>query len=166
MRIPIRKPGKYALLLPDPLLTEGKIAELKNKLSTLKNISKPKAMAEVARLAQTGDFSENAGYQFAKGKLRGINNGIITIERQLRQAVIIEPQQQTETVHISHKVTVMNNERKQTFHILGSSETNPAKGIISHNSPIGAALLGHKVGDTVTVVLAKGNVAYTILKIE
>jgi len=59
MRVPIRKPGKYTHLKPDPNLTEGKFNELKKKLERLK-ADQPDAIAEVRRLAEMGDFSENA----------------------------------------------------------------------------------------------------------
>lgn len=150
----------------DPLLTEGKLNELKNKLRRLKNISQPHAIEEVKRLAELGDFSENVEYQIAKGRLRGINDSILKIENQLKHAVIITPQKQIETVQIGHKVTVQSDNKARTYQILGSSETNPHKGIISYNSPIGAALIGRKVGDVVKTKVDHNEVAYKIIRIE
>ena len=175
MQVPYRKPGKYSQMKSDPLLTEGKILELKNKLDKLKNINQPRAIEEVKRLAELGDFSENVEYQLAKGRLRGINDGILKIENQLKHAVIISPQTQTDTVQIGHKVTVETGGKKKVYQILGSAETNPQKGIISHNSPIGAALIGKKVGEVVKISAQGGSasggkygkeIAYTIVGIE
>lgn len=163
MRVPYRKPGKFSQIKPDPLLTEAKFAELKNKLARLKSV-RPQAAAEVARLAEMGDFSENAEYQIAKGHLRGINLGILKLENQLNNAVIITPQKQTDTVQVGHTVTVAVNGKEKTYQILGSSETSPGKGIISHNSPIGAALVGRKVGETVKIRLADKEVEYRIVQ--
>ena len=166
MRVPYRKPGKYSQIKPDPLITKEKITELKNKLDKLKNVSQPRAIEEVKRLAELGDFSENVEYQIAKGRLRGINDSILRIENQIKNAVVISPQKQTDTVQVGHSVTIENNGLKKTYQILGSSETNPHKGIISHNSPIGSALIGRKVGETVKIKIGEKEVVYKITKIE
>lgn len=165
MRTPYRKPGKFSLIKPDPLMTEGKFAELKNKLARLKSVH-PQAAAEVRRLAELGDFSENVEYQIAKGRLRGINQGILDVGKQLQNAVIITPDEQTDTVQLGHKVTIADGDKQKTYLILGSSETNPQKGVISHNSPIGAALMGHRAGEAVTVKIGNKETVYKILKIE
>jgi transcription elongation factor GreA len=166
MQVPYRKPGKYSQIKSDPLLTEGKILELKNKLDKLKNISRPRAIEEVKRLAELGDFSENVEYQLAKGRLRGINDNILKIENQLKNAVVIPDQKQTNTVELGHKVTIQNNRGVVTFQILGSVETNPQKGIISHNSPIGSALIGRRVGEEFKIKINDKEIEYKIIKIE
>ena len=165
MRTPYRKPGKFSQMKQDPLLTKAKFIQLENKLARLKS-SHPGAAAEVKRLAEMGDFSENAAYQMAKGRLRGINSGIRSLENQLNRAEIITPQKQFDTVHIGHTVTIETDGREISYQILGSAETNPQKNIISHNSPIGAALLGHRVGETVHIQLADKEVGYRIMNIE
>lgn len=148
------------------MLTSEKLAELKNKLYRLKEHSRPTAAAEVTRLAELGDFSENAEYQLAKGRLRGINNAILRLEHQINQAIIIEPSANVDVVAIGHTVTVVSDGKQKTYQILGSSETRPERGIISHVSPVGSALLGHRVGDVVKINLAGKEVAYTIIKIQ
>lgn len=165
MQTPYRKPGKYTNLKPDPLITKGKFDKLKKELEKLKQI-KPAAAAETARLADLGDFSENAGYQFAKGRLRGINRRILELESQLDHAEIIETDTQTDTVALGHKVTVEVNGKQKIFQILGSAETDPSAGIISQHSPLGSALVGCKVGDKVRVKSGEREVEYKILKIE
>ena len=144
-------------------MTAEKFAELSRTLERLKQ-SRPAAAAEVARLALLGDFSENVEYQLAKGRLRGINQRILELEYQVDHAVIIEPSA-SGTVEIGSTVTVEVKGEEKIYQILGSSETDPAKGIISHTSPIGAALLGRKAGESVEVVVAKRNVQYKILAI-
>ncbi len=165
MQTPYRKSGKYSQTTPDPLLTQAKFSELKNKLEKLKKL-KPAAAAETARLADLGDFSENAGYQFAKGRLRGINRRILELENQLDNAVIIKTAKQTDEVTLGSSVTVEFNNKQKTFKILGSAETKPSAGIISHNSPLGAALVGSAIGDMVKVKLADREVEYKIINIE
>jgi len=100
MRTLDRKPGTYTHVKLDPLITGWKFDELKKKLETLKKVSQPKASNEVARLAEMGDFSENAAYQMAKGRLRGINNTIARLENQINHAVIIKTQDQKDTIEI------------------------------------------------------------------
>ncbi|HBF67355.1 MAG TPA: transcription elongation factor GreA [Candidatus Magasanikbacteria bacterium] len=166
MRTLDRKPGTYTHVKLDPLITGWKFDELKKKLETLKKVSQPKASNEVARLAEMGDFSENAAYQMAKGRLRGINNTIARLENQINHAVIIKTQDQKDTIEIGHTVTVESKGKQKKFQILGSTETNPSHGVISYTSPLGAVLMGHGVGDAVTVGLGDRKVSYTIVAIE
>ncbi len=165
MRVPYRKPGKQSQITLDPLMTSEKLAELQHKLNKLKKIQ-PQAVEEVKRLAELGDFSENVEYQLAKGRLRGINNAILRLDNQLHQAIIITPQIQKEVVQLGNTVTVENEGKQKIYQILGSSETDPKKGIISYNSPLGEALVGHKVSEVVTLKLAGKEAEYRILKIE
>ena len=166
MQTPQRKPGKYTNQKPDPYLTEAKFQELKDKLERLKKFSQPKAREEVKRLAEMGDFSENAAYQIAKGRLRGMNQAILDIADHLKRAVIITRNSQADRVVLGSMVTVEIDKKIKNFQILGSSETNPMSGIISHNSPIGSALLGARMGETVKISLPTGQKTFIILKIE
>ncbi len=124
-------------------MTGHKFAELKADLEGLKK-KQPHAASEVARLAELGDFSENVEYQQAKGRLRGILNAITRIEFQLNQAEIIEPSE-SGVVQIGSTVTVEVDGKEKTYTILGSSETDPGKNIISYTSPLGSVLLGKSV---------------------
>ena len=165
MQLPIRKPGKYTHLKPDQHLTEEKFNELKNKLEKLK-FNRPRLAEEVKKYASDGDFSENAAYQIAKGKLRGMNQKILEIENHLKRAVIIKPNKNSGLVQLGSNVTIHTGEKEKTFLILGSSETNPERGIISSHSPIGASLIGRKIGDQVKIKLADKEIEYKIIKIE
>ena len=78
----------------------------------------------------------------------------------------IKPNKNISMVQIGSSVTVMANNQEKTYLILGSSETNPQKGIISHNSPIGAALIGGKIGEKIKIKLANREIEYKIIKIE
>jgi len=164
MQVPRRKSDKYTHLKTDPHLTEEKFLELKSKLERLKNAC-PRLIEEVKRLAQDGDFSENAAYQIAKGRLRGVNQGILEIENQLKRAIIIKPQKNAETVQLGSTVTVEVKGKIKNYLILGSAETNPEKGIISHHSPIGSALMGRRMGAKINLQIAGKTVEYKIIKI-
>lgn len=164
MRLPFRKPGKYTQIKSDPIITRSKFEDLKNNLKKLKKV-RPEVVKEVARLAELGDFSENVEYQLAKGRLRGINSRILKLERQIADAQIISTTKNN-IIQIGSVVTIESDGKQKIYQILGSSETNPEKGIVSHSSPIGSALLNHEVGDMVSVKIADKQVDYKIIAIK
>lgn len=166
MRVPIRKAGQYTFSKPDPYMTQDKFTELTKNLVKLKEHVQPSLAEEVKRLALMGDFSENAAYQMAKGSLRGINQKIEDIEKQLAIAIIIKPNTENKTVQIGNFVTLEINKQKQIYHILGSSETNPETGVISYQSPLGKALINKKINDIVEIQVADVTVKYKIIKIN
>ena len=119
----------------------------------------------MSRLAELGDFSENVEYQLAKGRLRGINQRILELEFQVNRAEIIKPKS-SNVIQIGHTVTLQSGDKILVYQILGSSETNPQKGIISHTSPLGAALLGHRVGKKIIMKTTDEEIEYTVVKID
>ncbi len=147
MRVPTRKPGKYTDQTRDPHMTQAKFDELKAQLERMLK-ARPAQTAEVKHLAEMGDFSENAAYQIAKGRLRGLNQRIMETEDHLKYAQIITTGKDG-IIQLGSTVTIEQAGKQQTFTILGPTETNPVKGIISYKSPLGAALLGKRVGDLV-----------------
>lgn len=165
MRIPYRKPGIYSQMKQDPLLTADKLEDLKKKLEDLKK-SQPFAAAEVARLAELGDFSENAEYQMAKGRLRGINGGIFNLQKQIDSAILIESSDNTESIRIGNTVTLEMNGKIKKYKLLGSVESDPANGIISHNSPVGMALVGKKVDEEFEIERESGKIKCKIISIS
>ncbi len=164
MQVPHRKPGIYTHQKPDPFITQGRFDELTAKLKRLKQNKLP-AMEEVKRLAQTGDFSENHAYQHAKGRLRGINQRILDIESELNKAQIIDTKKHSETVTLGSFVTLETAGKARIYQILGSTQADPIKGIISHHSPLGSALMGKSVGDEIELKLEDKVVKYEIIKI-
>ncbi|MDO8625997.1 MAG: GreA/GreB family elongation factor [Candidatus Magasanikbacteria bacterium] len=146
-------------------MTKAKLNELNFELEKLKS-KRPAAASEVARLAELGDFSENAEYQLAKGRLRGINNAILRLDSQINNAEVIDLKSGGNTVQIGSRVSVEVKGREKTFQILGSVESNPQIGVISYLSPLGHALFGHKAGETVVFKIASGEASYRILAIN
>ncbi len=161
MQLPYRKPGKYSQAPFDPYLTQEKYDELSRKLERLFQ-KRPLAAQEVGRLAELGDFSENVEYQLAKGRLRRINEQILILENQLKQAKVIRTDHSSPFVELGDTLEVVVNGTTKTLTILGSSETDPTRGIISQHSPIGTALLGKRIGETVAIPIGKRTVTYTI----
>lgn len=162
MQIPKRRPGQYQSCRNDYHITQKRYAELEKQLAKhLKN--RPALIEEVRHLGSMGDFSENAAYQIAKGQLRSLNEKIMEIEDTLKHAKIIDcGKKNNNCVELGNTVTLKNNEKTVTYQILGATESNPSKGIISHLSPLGAALMGKSVGDEVMIRAVK----YKIVKIK
>ena len=168
MRLPTRKSELERLQnqKDDPYLTPAAIKRMQDELEDLEKRQRAPAAEEVARCAQMGDLSENAAYQYAKQNLRRINARIITLQERLKHAIPISDAPSDGTVHIGSKVKVRFRERELTFEILGSHESYPARGRISHVSPLGAALAGKRAGDRVSVKTDAGEMEYEILSIE
>ncbi len=148
------------MLDDDHYLTEEAIVRLKKRLEDLQKRELPAAVEEVRRTAEMGDFSENAAYQIAKGNLRRINGRILSLQEELKQAIPISKNKNASgRVQIGSTVVLRKKDRKEvTYQILGSRETNPSQGKISHVSPIGQALLGSVAGEEVA--------GYLILRVE
>ncbi len=166
MRLPTRKKELERMQANDldVHVTKEKLEQMKRDLARLIAHDRGVAAAEVVRTGEMGDFSENAGYQIAKGTLRRINARIEILQDRIARAVII-PDGPSTTVRIGSLVTIHMNHRNVTYRILGSQESNPSRGTISQNSPIGKALLGAKVGATVSVQLSEHTLPVTILAI-
>lgn len=164
MRVPIRKPGKYTFDKPDLNVTETKYRELCDKLKRLK-AAQPEAVAELRRTAEMGDLSENAAYSIAKGRVRSLDEKIRQLQDQINHAKIIS-NDASGHISLGSTVTVESNGKKMDFLILGSQETDPTKGIISHVSPIGSALIGHHPGETVEVKIKDREIEYKIIAVK
>jgi transcription elongation factor GreA len=148
-------------------LTPEGLKRLCERLARLKK-SLPDAIAEARRTAEMGDRSDNDAYKESKGILRRTHRQIFAIEDQLKRAVEIPSQKNTiGTVQIGSTVSLKTKkEELKIYRILGPFETDPGKGRISHKSPLGAALIGHKQGDSVTIKTPAGEQEYRIIKIN
>jgi len=165
MQVPKRRYDKV-YERPDANISQAKFDELKNKLDKLKNVSRFKAMSEVARLAEMGDFSENHAYQVAKGRLRGINAKILELEDYFKYVTVIKPDVNKTQVKLGDRVTIKQDGRVKEYLILGPLESNPLQGVISHKSPIGSALMARRVGDSFKVALANKEVLIEVINIS
>lgn len=165
MQVPTRRADKLPRIKSDPHITPEKFQELSDTLKQLLEVKRPREAKEVKRLAEMGDFSENAGYQMAKGRLRGINRKIDEIQDLLKRAEIITPGKGG-VIALGNLITLERNGKEKKYRLLGSAETDPNKGIISHNSPLGSALLGKKIGDQIKISLEDRKIEYKIINVE
>ena len=151
---------------PQVQLTRQGYDELVAELSGLKDGKRPAAVARVARAREFGDLSENAEYQAAREELNFIDGRIDELQDIISRAKVVVGQKSNTKVGLGCKVTVAANGISHLYHVVGDWEANPAEMKISHDSPLGKALLGKKVGDKVEVEAPAGMVVYTIKKIH
>jgi len=154
VRIPITKTG-YEQLLKD--------------LERLKRVERPKVIEAIAEARAHGDLSENAEYAAAKEQQSFVEGKIIELENKIADAEIIN------TKNLSNEKVVFgttvllkdkNTEETKRFTLVGQEEADIKKGKISVQSPVGKALIGHKVGDWVSIVTPSKTVEYEILEIR
>ena len=148
-------------------LTQEGYEKLKEELNYLCKVRRPEVAEHIRLAKEDGDLTENAGYDAAKNEQSFVEGRIMTLERILKNAQIIETGGQKDMVALGCKVTVQEDGYEpETFHLVGSPEADPGKGRISNESPLGQALMGKVVKDTVEVNTPAGVTAFTILGIE
>ena len=152
---------------PSYLTKEG-AEKLRAELEQLKGPAREELAKRLRSAIQQGDLSENADYTSAKEEQGFLEGRIEELTEILGNVVIIEENSpRKETIDVGSNVTIQeDNDPVETYFIVGPQEADPAKGRISYNSPIGQALLGHRVGDSVDVVIPTGKLKLKILKIE
>lgn len=129
------------------MTAEGK-RELEQKLNHLKSVKRPEIAQKISLAADDGDLSENGAYHQAKEDQARLEGQIAEMEFLLRNAVIA--QDTGDRAGIGKTVVVQDETGKErTYRLVSSHEVNPTNGLISDQSPIGAALMGSRVGDTV-----------------
>ena len=150
------------------MITAEGLRKLEEELEFLKG-EKRKEVAEKIKVARSyGDLSENSEYDDAKNEQAILEARIVTIEATLKNAVLIDEEGMTnEHVHVGSSVRLLNlrTDSEVTYKIVGSNEANPSEGKISDESPVGAALIGHSVGDAVEVEVPVGVIGFKILEI-
>ena len=147
------------------LTPEGE-AKLKIELAELTGIRREELSQRLRSAIQMGDLSENADYHKAKEDQGFLEGRIQEIEAVLRTAVIIE-NKHTDYVTVGSHVTVQEEDfDPETFYVVGGKEADPRNGRISNESPIGSALMNHKVGDEVQAETPGGKIKFKIIKVE
>ncbi|MCI0479336.1 transcription elongation factor GreA [Candidatus Uhrbacteria bacterium] len=168
MRIPTRKSQQLRVQeVRDDVISAWKLQRLKDDLEDLEKRQRPLVVEDLADARSKGDLSENAEYQDARGKLSRMDSRIFSLKERIKNAVVIEegagPKGQ---VRIGSTVVLSIDGHQRQYSIVGSQETDPSRGRISYRSPLGAALMGHRVGETVTLTTDAGTRAYGIVEIS
>lgn len=147
-------------------LTKEGLVALQQELTTLVHVRRKEIASRIQEAKELGDLSENAEYQEAKNE-QAFNEGRIEeLEATLRNVQVIDGKHRQDGVIIVGSTVHVNNGSAHVLSIVGSSEADPMNGKISNESPLGQSLLGKKAGDSVTISTPRGQVTYTIVKVE
>ena len=149
-------------------LTPEGIQKIQDELEHLKTVRRADVARKIHEAKMDGDVSENAGYDEAKNEQAFVEGRIMTLERLIAGAVLIEDNGHKTHVVLGTRVTVRDVEfgDEETYVIVGSAEANPTDGRISNESPMGRALMNRKVGDQVQVETPSGIFKYQIREIH
>jgi transcription elongation factor GreA len=147
-------------------LTPEGAEKLEAELKELTGPRREELSQRLRSAIQMGDLSENADYHKAKEDQAFLEGRIQEIEAVLRTAVIVE-KTTSDVVNVGSTVTVQEESfEPETYYVVGAKEADPRKGKISNESPIGKALMDHKVGEVVEAETPGGKIKFKILKIE
>jgi transcription elongation factor GreA len=146
-------------------LTQDGINKLKQELEDLTGNQRQIVAQKLKEAKEYGDLSENSSWDEAKDKQAFVEGRIAEIEDILKHSAVIEAKG-SDTVALGSTVHLELEEGVQRYTIVGSTEANPDKGMISNESPIGKALLGRKMGDEIELTVPAGTIIYKIAKVE
>lgn len=147
------------------LITQEGIDKLQRELDELTVVKRPDIVSRIKTAKELGDLSENAEYTSAKEEQSFIEGRIQEIEQIMKQAKVVE-ENHSGVAGIGSKVEVMVEGDKESFELVGQTESNPEKGKISIESPVGSALAGHKAKDKVKVETPDGATVYEIVSVS
>lgn len=150
-------------------LTQEGLGKLEQELEFLKNVRRPQVAERIRQAKELASTQNNAEYDDAKNEQAFVEGRILTLEKMIQDAVIINEEEahHATQVQIGSTVTVADSAgKRQQFTIMGSLEADPKEGRISNESPVGQALLGKRVGDEVEIKVPKGTLRFTITKIS
>lgn len=156
--------------MPNNFLTKEGFQKLQDELDYLRKVKRQEVANRLHEAMEGGELIENAEYEAAKNEQAFVEGRIQELDVLLASAKIIEEnggKKKSDGVQLGSKVTIKEgNFEPETFIIVGMAEANPREGKISNESPIGKAILGHKIGDSVKVETPGGTYTVKILKIS
>jgi transcription elongation factor GreA len=149
-------------------LTADGVKKLEEELGELKGVARVELSKRLKAAIEQGDLSENADYSKAKEDQGFLEGRIQEIENMLKNYIVIDERQRSNgTVEIGATVTIQEGrDEPETYYLVGPAEADPTQGNISFESPIGSALLNHKVGDEVKVSAPGGDMLFKIIDIK
>ncbi len=148
-------------------LTPEGLKKLEEELEYLRTVRRQEVAQRLHEAMEDGELIENAEYEAAKNEQAFVEGRILELEHILSQAQVIEPGKSKDVVRIGSTVVIQEDGKKsETYTIVGAAEADPKEGLISNESPLGQALLDHKVGDEVEVEAPAGVLRFRIVKIK
>ena len=153
-------------LTDQTILTTAGLSKLKAELDDLKNKRRPAVLGRIKEAVSHGDLSENSEYEDAKNEQAFVEGRINELQAMLKNPKIVKTNDGDHgKVALGSVVTVKHNGSNSKFTIVGHAEADPDGGLISNESPLGRALLGAAVRDTVTVETPRGGTTYEVASI-
>ena len=152
----------------DIFLTKDGKTKLEKELAELKGPIRTELAAKLRSAIEMGDLSENADYKKAKEDQGFIEGKIQELEETLKRVKVIDENNiSSEIVQIGSTVIIKEEGYpEEDIHIVGSKEADPGNGKLSYESPIGRALLNHKIGDLVRIETPAGHINFKIIEIK
>lgn len=147
-------------------LTQDGLEKIQNELKELKETKRPRAVDRLSKARAMGDLSENSEYSAAKEELAFVEGRIREVETILKNAEVVSNGTTGALVTLGSKITIETNGHQDSFSIVGEFEADPVSKKLSVTSPIGKALIGKKIGETVEIEVPAGKTAYKILSIN
>ena len=151
------------------ILTPEGLQRLKEEIEFLSSVKRDEVADRIRAARDFGDISENSEYEDAKNEQAMLEARIYALEERLRSAIVIDSDSiSTDTVGVGTKVTLQDMQAGDVvqYSIVGSAEADPAALKLSNESPVGRAIIGHKPGDKVTVIVPRGSKRFKVLAIE
>ena len=144
-------------------LTQVDIEKMRAELEDRRLNIRPKIMEDVKTARAFGDLSENYEYKAAKDAQRRNDSRMRYLEKMIATAKVVDVQQKADAVNLFSKVTMFNEKlgKEQTIRIVTTIRQDALRGLISKESPVARALMGHKVGDRVEIVVSP-EMKYTV----
>lgn len=146
-------------------LTNKGLSDLQQEYDDMVKIKRPEVVERLAAAREMGDLSENAEYTAAREELAFMDGRIEELEMILKSAVVIEDHHGDKMISLGSEVTLKVDGKKEIFTLVGEWEADPMQKKISHESPLGKALMGKLVGENVEVEAPAGKMTYTIVSI-
>ncbi len=150
---------------PNALTAEGQV-RLQAELHELVRVRRPEVIGRIRAAKELGDLKENADYTAAREEQSFLEGRVQAIEVRLRDAVVVEAATAGGRADLGSVVDVEQDGDEATYTLVGASESDPAAGRISADSPVGRALLGARTGDVVTVRTPRGEVKYRVIGVR
>ena len=169
--MPLRAGGRSVFLIirsanmakRETYLTQEGLKQLQKELAHLKDVRRREVAARIHKASETGGTVDNAEYDEAKNEQAFIEGRIRALENIISNAVVSTTRRSRDSVQIGSSVTVVAQDgAKRRYKVVGSAEAAPLDGKISNESPVGRAILGHKIGDKVKVETPSGVMKLTI----
>lgn len=152
------------------ILTEEGLKKLEQQLEHLKSVRRIEVAQRIKQAIDFGDISENSEYDDAKNEQAFIEGEILRLEKILRESDVIHDDKSgsSDVVRLGNTVILRDVElgEDDTYMLVGSAEADVTEGKISNESPVGAAVLGHKIGDKIDITVPDGVLKYEVVAIK